>query len=205
MDNKTVKERIVEILDTTFQVIDQCYTYNYESLKNKPNFNNAGSRIMFPSYRNGDCRISEQELRFLFIEKFNQYCQYTGWNAFYSVETPTKNPHNFSGIKSQSALFDVCIYDESGKRVCLIEFKALNPQKSDYIKDFVKLNKEKVSPRFFVQLLKAQDSGTITNIRRKIESSINNVDYVCHTLNPNCRRTEYISNDIKKDGWIKLK
>ena len=213
MDNEEIKERIVEILDRTFKVIDACYQHNNEATA-KANSSFAGTRLIFPELRNKKSRISEQELRFAFIDQFIRYCQNpaTSWEAFYSVETPTEGQYLFKNGKpkrddknGRSANIDVCIHDKTGNRVCLIEFKALNPKQNDYLKDFVKLNEENVSPAFFVQLLKAQDSGTIKNILEKIESSIISVNYVCHTINPKCRKTEYISKTIKKDGWIKLK
>lgn len=44
-------------------------------------------------YRNGETRISEQELRFIFVEQFNKYCKNNSWNAYYSVETPTEEKY----------------------------------------------------------------------------------------------------------------
>ena len=217
MENKEVKEKIVEILDRTFEVLDKCYDHNVES-SNKPDSYKVENRLIFPSYsktfRNGICRISEQELRFAFIEQFILYCQdqKNSWNAFYSVETPTQGRYSFKNgkpkrddDKGRSANIDVCIHDETGERICLIEFKALNPKQNDYLKDFVKLNEEKISPVFFVQLLKNQDRGTIKNIYKKIGSNLKNINYVCHTLNSKNRRIEYISpNKIDREGWYEL-
>ena len=92
------KMRIINILKNTFDVLDNCYNNNDEA-KSKANFGKANSRLIFPSYSKGDRRISEQELRFLFIEQFNLYCQKTGWDSYYSVETPTKGRYKFSGEK----------------------------------------------------------------------------------------------------------
>ena len=213
MENKTVKERIVEILDRTFQVIDHCYTYNDEASQ-KADFSKVGSRLIFPRYskiyQSRERRLSEQELRFLFIEKFNQYCQYTGWNAYYSVETPTEWQYRFSGEErprqtengdGQSAKIDVCIHDDHGERICLIEFKAGNPEAFCYEKDFVKLTGEHVLS-FFVQLLERQNSGTEKNIKEKIKECLNDTNYVCHTIESNYRGTKFISPEgIDKDGW----
>jgi hypothetical protein len=217
MDNEDIKERIVEILDRTFQVIDQCYFYNDEA-SNKADFSKVGSRLVFPcyskQYRQGERRLSEQELRFLFIEKFNQYCQYTGWDVYYSVETPTDWKYRFSGVKrpqkvengddGQSAMIDVCVHNNQGERICLIEFKAGNPEAFCYEKDFVKLTEEhRLS--FFVQLLERQNSGTEKSIIDKIKKCVNDTNYVCHTIESNYRGTKFISTEgIDKDGWEPL-
>ncbi len=96
---KEIKDRIAEILNRAFQVLDKSYKYNDEE-SGKANQQASGSRLIFPcyskTYRNGERRISEQELRFVFIEQFNQYCDETGWDAYYSVETPTEWKYRFS-------------------------------------------------------------------------------------------------------------
>ena len=78
-------------------------------------------------YRNGETRISEQELRFIFVEQFNKYCnENNSWNAYYSVETPTEEkyifskkgdencPHKVDGEVNggQSAMIDLSIHDD---------------------------------------------------------------------------------------------
>ena len=86
---KEIKDRIAEILNRAFQVLDKSYKYNDEE-SGKANLQASGSRLIFPcyskTYRNGERRISEQELRFVFIEQFNQYCDETGWDAYYSLQ-----------------------------------------------------------------------------------------------------------------------
>lgn len=212
----TVKDRIIEILDRTFSVIDNCY-YNNDEASSKADFSKAGSRLIFPcysiKYRNGERRISEQELRFVFIEQFNEYCLNEGWDAYYSVETPTEWKYKFSGEKSphktqdgsgQSAMIDVCIHDNLGKRICLIEFKAGNPDAFCYVKDFVKLNEEE-GLCFFVQLLERQDKDTTCSILEKITDSLNDTNYVCHTIASKYKGTQYISKEtITKGNWAKV-
>lgn len=63
---KSVKERIIDILDNTFKILDNCYKNNGEAL-GKADYNASGSRIIFPCYSDGERRISEQELRFVFV------------------------------------------------------------------------------------------------------------------------------------------
>lgn len=225
---KSVKERIVDILDNTFKILDNCYKNNGEAL-GKADYNASGSRIIFPCYSDGKRRISEQELRFVFVEQFLQYCNDndTKWDAYYSVETPTKfkyrltnagetknkkqeKPHKTEGDDGQSAMVDVCIHDKSGTRLCLIEFKAGNPDKFCYVKDLVKLYEER-ELGFFVQLLESQNSGTQKSIKTKIKEDLKDLNYVCHTLpsekcNSNYQGTEYLSKDkISKKGWEQWK
>ena len=197
-------------------MIDRCYRYNDES-SSTADFSKAGTRLIFPCYskqfRTGERRISEQELRFVFIEQFIQYCKETDWDAYYSVETPTEWKYKFSGENKprkteddsgQSAMVDVCIHDNTGKRICLIEFKAGNPAEFCYVKDFVKLNAEE-GLSFFVQLLESQNKGTMENIiKEKIGSDLGDTIYVCHTIASDFRGTVYISDEeINGKGWIR--
>lgn len=215
---KEIKDRIVEVLDRTFRVLDKCYEHNDEK-SGKANIQASGSRLLFPcyskTYRNGERRISEQELRFVFTEQFNKYCEETGWDAYYSVETPTEwkyrfsgeaKPHKTEGIDGQSAMVDVCIHDNQGYRLCLIEFKAGNPEAFCYTKDLIKL-KEEGQPGFFVQLLEKQNSATWSSIMSKISANIDGLNYVCHTFGPQkYHGTQYISNsEIIIDGWERRK
>lgn len=208
-----IKDRIAEILNRTFQVLDKSYRHNDEE-SGKANLQASGSRLIFPCYRNGERRISEQELRFVFIEQFNQYCDETGWDAYYSVETPTEwkyrfsgmaKPHKTEGDDGQSAMVDVCIHDNQGSRLCLIEFKAGNPESFCYIKDLIKL-KEEGQLGFFVQLLEKQNSATWPSIMSKISADIDGLNYVCHTFGPQkYHGTQYISEtEIKLSGWKKI-
>lgn len=218
--DKSVKERIIDILDNTFHILDNCYKNNEEELC-KADLNASGSRIIFPCYSDEKRRrrISEQELRFVFVEQFLQYCKDTKWDAYYSVETPTEwkyrfsgaeKPHKTDGDDGQSAMVDVCIHDKNGTRICLIEFKAGNPDKICYVKDLVKLYEEgKLG--FFVQLLESQNSGTQRSIETKIKEDIKDLNYVCHTLpsekcNSKYYGTDYLSKDkIAKEGWKEWK
>jgi hypothetical protein len=195
------KMRIINILKNTFDVLDNCYNNNDEA-KSKANFGKANSRLIFPSYSKGDRRISEQELRFLFIEQFNLYCQITGWDSYYSVETPTKGrykfsgeeePHKTDGNSGQSAMLDVCIHDKDGKRICLIEFKSGNPVKFCYWKDLVKLNSED-GLSFFVHLMESQRRDTLGCVLSKIEDKLGKANYILHTINSPRNMTQYISD-----------
>ena len=208
---KEIKQRVIDILDRTFQVLDRCYFGNDEATCMTDM--GTGSRLIFPCYSNGERRVSEQELRFLFVEQLNAYCRETGWKAFYSVETPTILKYRFPKKEDpkqiedgRSAMIDLCIHNEKGARICLIEFKALNPERSCYKKDFLKLSKEN-GLAFFVQFLEKQDCKIMKNIvEKKIGNSLlGNINYVCHTVTSKYSGTQYISSEkINKEGWKEI-
>lgn len=196
----TDKEHIKKIIKATFDVIKNVYKNQKEGY----NVNgNSNSRIVFPKYSNGETRISEQELRFIFIEQLNKHCQDDKqWNAYYSIETPTENKYKFSENKKkiqprkddegQSAKVDLCIYDEKLKRIALIEFKALNPDKTAFDKDFCKLQEEHAAPTFFIMIVKSHNNGSIPNIHKKIESKGADTEFYCYDL----EKGEDISKEI---------
>ena len=153
MKKEEIKKLMEEIIKATFDRLQEAYDYRQENSPNKDPLKNRKSRLVFPMYgehRNHETRISEQELRFSFVEAFNKYCDKKNIDLFYSVETPTKD--TYSGFKDKkeepkqdpngrSAEFDLVIYNNDLKRVCLVEFKALNADEHDHWKDFVKLLK----------------------------------------------------------------
>ena len=155
-------------------------------------------------------RISEQELRFVFIEQFNKHSP-NSW--YYSVETPTVWKYRFTGVEKphktkkggQSAMTDVCIHDETGKRICLIEFKFGNPEEFSFTKDLVKL-KEEGGLCFFVHLLKSQGSSTLKSIVGKVGSDLENTVFICHTIEG--KTTQYISTsneEFSGTEWTLIK
>ena len=88
------------------------------------------------------------------------------------------------------------------KRVALIEFKALNPDKSAFAKDFCKLKNEedeKNEPNrpatFFVMIVKSHNDGTIKSLHDKIKTKDDNTEFYCYAL----EQDEDISEEIKKD------
>ena len=120
-------------------------------------------------------RISEQELRLLFIEQFKTMYD----NLYYSIETPTKNKYNLSGdmenfkhsnnqskINGQSALIDMCIFEFKDKkkynRILNIEFKHGNVHINHIAKDIYKLIHEKEDGAFIL-LLENTNKGTLIN------------------------------------------
>ena len=160
--------------------MESVYTHHKEGVdSNLPLPINKGSRLVFPAYYENKepkgTRISEQELRFAFVEEFNCYCEENSKNLFYSVETPTKEKYSgFSDVPKQddggrSAEFDMVIYDENLNRVCLIEFKANNADKVDHEKDFLKLDVDEKDNenvlRYFIEIVKSYKDRTIKSLK----------------------------------------
>lgn len=217
---------ICEITKKTFEVIKRVYDHHneYVDSQKKPETTNdmtssdVGSRIIFPQYhihkeeeekRKDYNRISEQELRFIFVEQFYAYINNDEnkkkspelINLYYSVETPTEKKYIFSKDKDSpkvvdendndnnkgvSARTDLTIYEKEGDkftRKALIEFKALNPVIKNYEKDFCKLNnEEKTLIKYFIQIIKNYDKGTLESIKDKIKSKTDNINYKCYCL-----------------------
>ena len=165
------KEHIEAIIDRTFKIIKKVYDYQQEKFEEPKNSSDKLSRIIFPQKRQEDndnkqtiTRVSEQELKLIFIEQLNLEICEGNWDVYYSVETPTEKKYRFTGEKQpkqddsgRSANFDLVIHDNKFKRIALIEFKANNPKSSDYLKDFVKLNEENYEGkvlRYFIEIVK---------------------------------------------------
>ena len=201
------KRHIEVIIKNTYEVIKQVYTKQQERNGNKHK-ENAGSRIIFPSYNDDKkrTRVSEQELRFIFVEQFNLYCQKEGWDAFYSVETPTKlKKYRFEKGKDpklrddgRSASHDLVIHNKEFKRIALIEFKANNPNERAYRKDLFKLEKEpeKMSNHilcYFLQIVETSYEKTKKSIKKKCEGwKDEKTIQLCYDLS----KGKYIINDL---------
>lgn len=211
MKPELVNKHVEAIIKATFENLKSVYSRHQESSPNKPDSNI--SRIIFPQYskeyRNGETRLSEQELRFLFVEQFNKYCTNKKLNWFYSVETPTeykyvfseegkkvKDPHKAeAGEKGQSAMIDFAIHNETlEKRIALVEFKALNPTNLCFTKDFAKLKAEPVENTYFVMYVKSHDAGTIDSLKLKVKTNIGKAKFYCYDLD----RGDYLETEILK-------
>ena len=190
--NTRNKECIEEIIRNTFEAIQDAYNYQTEKAPklDSPNRQRL-SRIVFPQKRDDTTRISEQELRFVFVEQLNKKID-EGWDVYYSVETPTYGAYSgFSNgetpkrdEKGRSGEFDLVIFDNRLKRIALIEFKANNASEHEHIKDFVKLNNPKEGDnnvhRYFIEIVKSYDNGTLSSLRSKTEG--NNPMFRCWSL-----------------------
>ena len=121
-NNKTAIDGIIQ---ATFDYLKQLY-------KNEKSDN---LRIIFPrksshgQNKRGDIRVSEQELRFAFVEQFLKNIESKGWH--YSVETPTefyyksaRNGNEPALGGSRSGKIDLTLYDESINPIAFFEFKS---------------------------------------------------------------------------------
>lgn len=139
------------------------------------------SRLVFPEYRNQERRVSEQELRFVFVEQIQSLLKQYGY--YYSVETPTRDKYKFSENRKnivcqsgvgQSASFDLTIKDRN-KNVAIIEFKAKSAGPHEYAKDLCKLwnNKEDGEFRYFINIFEKMANKTRNKLIEKLTPSQN--------------------------------
>ena len=187
---KDNKEIILDIISEAFKNVKNAY-----DLSNEPN-SSKDSRLIFPKKRDESIRVSEQELRFAFVEEFLNNEEAKDW--YYAVEVPTKIKYDFSDKKNpkvaeegkgKSASFDLAIYakgDNNFNLIALLEFKAENPKKFDYHKDLVKLENEKEGDnevlRFFIEIVKNADERTPKNIESKLKDKRQQTNFICYSL-----------------------
>lgn len=216
MDN--ISKIIEEITRRSFKVIKKVYASQREAKQeNKENLPEIGSRILIPKYSehrkpSEKDRISEQELRFIFVEQLNKYADENNIDLYYSVETPTDKSYVFDEDnggptvvapkgKGVSARIDLAIMAKDAgnfKRIALIEFKAHNPDVNDYRKDICKLiNEERDNPdclKYFIQIINVKnEQRTWNNIENKKITAIDDlkekknieysIEYRCFNLN----------------------
>lgn len=163
-----LQTKLEEVINNTFEIL---------------RMNNSGSRIVFPTYRDSNHRVSEQELRFVFVEQVQELLK--EYDYYYSVETPTKDKYRFSikGEKTkphvsedgQSASFDLSIVDKSNNTIAIIEFKAKNSDPHEYAKDLCKLwnPNEKSRYKYFLNLFEKIEPRTKKNFLDKLVPSQN--------------------------------
>ena len=196
---KDNKEIILDIISEAFKHVKNAY-----DLSKEPN-SSKDSRLIFPKKRDEsirvseqNIRVSEQELRFAFVEEFLKYVKKKKKDWYYAVEVPTKIKYDFSDKKNpkvaeegkgKSASFDLAIYakgDNNFNLIALLEFKAGNPKKFDYHKDLVKLENEKEGDnevlRFFIEIVKNADKGTLKNIESKLKDKRQQTNFICYSL-----------------------
>ena len=154
---------------------------------------NESSRLHIPILGNS-YRISEQELRFAFLEQFLKSDCFKDY--LYSAEMPTEYLYRFSEQRrrispicvttsksskntGRKANIDLCILDENKKRVAIIEFKANNPGCFEHEKDLIKLKSEPGENlvRLFVEIYTSADKKTLENMRvDKMKKYITDID-----------------------------
>ena len=79
MTTDDLQAKIEQVIDKTFEILRS---------------ENSQTRLVFATYSNDKRRVSEQELRFVFVEQLQQILQ--DYDLYYSVETPTKSRYLFS-------------------------------------------------------------------------------------------------------------
>lgn len=213
MTTMTNEDHIKNVISKTFDVIKSVYKSQKDGLTGQTT-GDTGSRIIFPNKRkNDETRVSEQELRFIFVEQLNLYLQTEegkSWNVYYSVETPTKGEYGFSNPdKKESGNIDLTIHDSKFNRIAIIEFKANNPRKQSYQKDFEKLTNEPTVPnRYFIQILENINSGTVPNIKKEkvfVKNDMvnrwgdNNFHFICHSLSSEAPLIDEVLNKSHKN------
>lgn len=194
------------VIKNTFSAVSATYAQNKEGT-----FGARGaSRLVFPRksvQSGGKIRVSEQELRFIFLEELLKYIATPAgkkWDVHYSVETPTV--HNYAFPKNakpihygtdklgRSANIDLTIHDNSGRRIVLIEFKhghdfqAMN-------KDFLKLAQEPgASYRYFIGLLSSSDDTTMNRLQEKLPNSFldKNTKLIFYSLEHNSQAPKVV-------------
>jgi len=128
-------------------------------------------KLVFPEYRSGSLRVSEQEARFAFVEAL---CM---GPLLYSVEAPTSKLYQFTGKSSLSAQTDLAIHNVDGTRICNVEFKAkgLSPSAKMHFpiyKDLQKLLREPQWGLWF-HLLEAVNNSTINDFLSVMATEMN--------------------------------
>lgn len=219
MSSDKIKDVINGIINDSFKVITNVYKYQKESKPENFIVPTGESFIIFPKkaeeYNENDgfdkddtenvvtARISEQELRFIFVEQFYKSKTEEENGLFYSIETPTGKFYDFKDVPQvverkdgRSANIDLVIYqkeDDQFNRVALIEFKAHNPDEKDYRKDICKLiNEESESDclKYFIQIINngsdfndfrnLELKGHKRNTLRSIQNKMKNPDELRH-------------------------
>lgn len=161
-----------------------------ERLKNMGSeFKGGGNneRMIFPSTNiysksNESIRISEQELRQIFIEEFKKLDN----KLYYSIETPTVHKYSFGKTfadikihnKGRSGSMDMTIFEKDTsnyKRIYNIEFKHANCELKSIAKDIFKLIHEKEDGAFII-LLDNTDKGTLQNKKGNSKSNYGEKD-----------------------------
>ena len=176
------KKHIEAVIERTLSKLNSLYHRDGGGLET--------TRLIFPRYWvteenkrvEGEVRVSEQELRFMFVEELNKYCDaHREWEVYYSVETPTSNSYQLTGESQQSGCIDLCIHGKDLKRIALIEFKALNPSEHDHAKDAFKLKHEIEGEfRYFIEIVKSHNCKTRGSIVDKLNEDNG---YHAHTMN----------------------
>lgn len=181
------------------------------------------TKLIIPIYQNNKrknsdsddkIRISEQELRFIFIEQLNKIM---APGFYYSIETPTKSRYKFSDKgkdcepvrnEGQSGNFDLTIQDEKKQTIAIVEFKSKSASPHAYAKDLCKLWNQAEglgadTIRYFINVFENMDKTTLNRFVQKITNNNwikkqkGDVDaiIVCKSLTENQEDYEFFGKD----------
>lgn len=157
-----ISEYLLELVQETSKELLKIY---FE----KPN---RKTLLKFPKYKNGNIRISEQELRFALINIHEQLL-HTGLT--YSVETPTNEEYSFSSSCKRSAASDLSFY-YNDKKIVNIELKAHNPVQKTIDKDIEKLVRENCNGAW-IHIFRNEHKGTVKALFEKLEIAFQKHNY----------------------------
>ncbi len=205
-----------DVVQICEKVLDKYSLMDYERFGGK-----SEGRLIFPNtYPSEETskveldkyfRISEQELRFLFVEEFIKSTK-----LIYSVETPTKSKYRFGkkfekiNIDStgRSASIDMSIFSKSSstyERIFNIEFKYDNVPLFNFGKDILKLMNEEQSGAFIL-LLKNTNTGTFINesetrdgVFDKLFESFTNKDFIKHWNESNNKKIHVVILSLEQN------
>jgi len=160
---------MIDVIEISRTVLDRLSEMDYEK-----NGGTSSEQLIFPQKVQAKGaklkdRISEQELRLLFIEEFKK----ANKALFYSIETPTQKKYKFGkkykDIKidknGQSASLDMCVFKRNSsnyERILNIEFKHKNTGIKNIAKDILKLLSEEQHGAF-IHILDNTNKGTLCN------------------------------------------
>lgn len=175
--------------------------------------------LRIPLDEDGNYRVSEQDLRFAFVEKLLRCRGFRG--VFYAVDAPTIYKYKFT--ENKRLLDPVCV-DEGGdrgravgidlvlykgrERIALIEFKDNNASEHEYAKDFIKLSQEPGDNlvRMLVEIFRTSDDGTLKQVKRKLFKNHrgnigDNTQYYGLSLNHNLGEKVMFTFDRTKEDY----
>jgi len=206
--NSDINEIIAKALSRTITALRRIYN-DGRGMDNTYN----GPCLIFPSYSDEKkIRISEQELRFIFVEKISSICKKEK-KIYYSIETPTKEPYTFSNGHSkidpiigegQSGNFDMALHNAEKKKICLVEFKYGSVSKQAFMEVLAKLanpnEARECEHRYIIHMVEEKCSEACKqNLKEAInwlskaegmEKPRKEVEYVCFSLKKRERRIE---------------
>ncbi len=167
MDKEKLQDLIDEVVMRTFKTMTNLYkkTGKVDTLLIFPDYTRGGQA--------GNTRVSEQELRQLFIEELTHYVKEHGVELHYSVESPTEDGYCFKEDQphrcddGRAGRFDLIIWED--KKVALIEFKSATAEEQEYLKDLCKLTNEIEGSsdvlRYFINIFEGANAKTVNRVK----------------------------------------